>query len=57
AAREGLAAGDVIQEVARRPVTTLDDFQAALKLNDDRPIFLRVFKPRQAQSVFIAVPR
>ncbi|MFO7609002.1 MAG: DegQ family serine endoprotease [Candidatus Krumholzibacteriia bacterium] len=57
AAREGLAAGDVIQEVARRPVTTLDEFQAALKLNDDRPIFLRVFKPRQAQSVFIAVPR
>ncbi|MBE0567113.1 MAG: DegQ family serine endoprotease [Krumholzibacteria bacterium] len=57
AAREGLAAGDVIQEVARRPVTGFGEFQEALGLNDDRPVFLRVYKPRQAQSVFIAVPR
>ena len=57
AAREGLAAGDVIQEVSRRPVESLGDFQAALKLNPERPVFLRVFKPNRGQNVFIALPR
>ncbi len=57
AAREGLATGDVIQEVSRRPVETLADFQEALKLNTDRPVFLRVYKPNRGQNVFIALPR
>jgi len=57
AAREGLAKNDIIQEVGREPVTTLKGFKEALGKNTDRPVFLRVYKPRQQQSVFIAVPR
>ena len=57
AAEAGLARGDVIQEVARREVTSLGDFQDALGVNTDRPIFMRVYKPAQRQSVFVAVPR
>ncbi|MFT5316569.1 MAG: serine protease Do [Candidatus Krumholzibacteriia bacterium] len=57
AAREGLAEGDVIQEVGRKAVTSLGDFKSALNEKTDRPVFLRVFKPAQSRSVFIAVPR
>ncbi len=57
AASAGLARGDVIQEVDRREVTSLGDFQKALRGDTDRPIFMRVFKPRANRSVFIAVPR
>ena len=57
AAREGLSEGDIIQEVGREPVTTLNEFQKALDQNTDRPVFMRVYKPRQQQSIFIAVPR
>ena len=57
AAEAGLARGDVIQEVAQSEVRTLGEFQEALQRGTDRPIFLRVYKPRQRQSVFVAVPR
>jgi Do/DeqQ family serine protease len=57
AAREGLAEGDIILEVGREPVTTLEEFQKALGKNTDRPVFMRVYKLRQGQSTFIAVPR
>ena len=57
AAREGLAEGDIIIEVGREPVTTLSGFKAALGKNTDRPVFLRVYKPRQGQNIYIAVPR
>ncbi len=57
AAREGLAAGDVIQEVGRVDVATLGAFKKALAQKTDRPVFLRVYRPAQKRSVFIAVPR
>ena len=57
AAREGLAEGDVIQEVATDAVSSLKDFQEALGKNTDKPVFMRVYKPRQQASVYIAVPR
>ena len=57
AAGEGLSAGDIILEVGKEPVTTLVGYQKALGKNTDRPVFMRVYKPRQRQSVFIAVPR
>ncbi len=57
AAREGLATGDVIQEVGRDLVLSLGDFKDALAKKTDRPVFLRVYKPGQQRSVFIAVPR
>lgn len=57
AAREGLAEGDVIQEVGRNKIDSLGAFKSALNEKMDRPVFLRVFKPGQNRSVFIAVPR
>jgi serine protease Do len=57
AAGENLAAGDIILEVGKEPVTTLKGYQAALGKNTDRPVFLRVYKPTQRQSIYIAVPR
>lgn len=57
AAREGLAQGDVIQEVGRDEVMNLSAFKDALGKKTDRPVFLRVYKPQQQRSVFIAVPR
>ncbi|RLA04035.1 MAG: hypothetical protein DRQ54_10030 [Gammaproteobacteria bacterium] len=57
AAREGLVEGDVIQEVGRDAVTSLGAFKDALGKKTDRPVFLRVYKPGQQRSVFIAVPR
>jgi len=57
AAREGLAQGDVIQEVGREAVISLEGFKDALGKKTDRPVFLRVYKPGQQRSVFIAVPR
>jgi Do/DeqQ family serine protease len=57
AAEAGLARGDVIQEVAQRQVRNLDEFQESLKEGTDRPVFMRVYKPRQRASVFVAVPR
>jgi len=57
AARQGLAEGDIILEVDGESVTTLADFKSELGKNTGRPIFLRVYKPRVGQSIFIAVPR
>jgi serine protease Do len=54
---EGLQEGDIIVEVNRAPVTTLAEFQAALKRTPERPVFMRVYKPQARQSVFLAVPR
>ncbi|MCP4571363.1 MAG: DegQ family serine endoprotease [bacterium] len=53
----GLARGDVIQEVDRRQVTDLGEFQDAIAQDTGRPVFMRVYKPQQRRSVFIAVPR
>jgi serine protease Do len=57
AAAEGLAEGDIILEVNRQPVTTVEEFKAALARTPDRPVFMRVYKPQAKQSVFLAVPR
>ena len=57
AAGEGLAVGDVIQEVGRTEVTSLGSFKKSLAEKTDRPVFLRVYRPAQKRSVFIAVPR
>lgn len=57
AAREGLAEGDVIQEIRGQKVASLADYQKALAGDKDRPVFMRVYKPQQRLSIFIAVPR
>ncbi|MCB1183011.1 DegQ family serine endoprotease [bacterium] len=57
AAREGLEQGDVIVEVGRVAIDSFQAFQKELGKNTDRPVFLRVFKPTQQRSVFMAVQR
>jgi serine protease Do len=57
AAGEGLAEGDVIQEVNRAKVGSLDEFREALGRSPDRPVFMRVYKPQQRSTIFLAVPR
>ncbi len=57
AAAEGLAEGDIITEVNRMPVGSLEDLKAALARTPDRPVFLRVYKPQAKQTVYLAVPR
>jgi serine protease Do len=57
AANEGLAEGDVIVQINGQPVTTVEEFQAALSRTPDRPVFMRVYKPQAKQNVFLAVPR
>ncbi len=53
AADEGIARGDVILEVNRQPVETLDDMQAALDKSGDRPILLLV--ARRGQVSYLTV--
>ena len=57
AANEGIQEGDVIVEVNRMPVTSLDELKSALARTPDRPVFMRVYKPQARQNVFLAVPR
>lgn len=53
AAAEGIARGDVILEVNRQPVETLDDMKAALDKSGDNPILLRI--SRRGQISFLTV--
>ena len=53
AADAGIQAGDVIQEVNRRPVQSVDDLQTAVKGSNDRPVLLLV--SREGHNVFVTV--
>lgn len=53
AAEEGMQRGDVIIEVNRQPVETLDQMQAALEKSGDRPILLLV--ARRSQVSYLTV--
>jgi len=57
AAREGLAAGDIILEVNTEQVTSLSDYRDAVKTGEDRPYLLRVYRPRTEGRIFLAIPR
>ncbi len=57
AAREGLARGDVIQEINGKNVTSLDDYRRAVERDEDRPIKLRVYRPRNESTVSLFIPR
>ncbi len=57
AARVGLAKGDIIQKVDNQDVKNLNRFKKALGRSKDKPAFLRVYKPSQKRSIYIAVPR
>ncbi|MDX2152412.1 MAG: DegQ family serine endoprotease [Bryobacteraceae bacterium] len=51
----GLRRGDVIQEVNRQPVASIQEFQRAVTAAGDRPVLLLV--NRGGQTTFIAVER
>ena len=53
AAGAGIQAGDVIRSVNRTPVRTVEDLQAAVKSNADRPTLLLV--NREGRDLFVAV--
>jgi serine protease Do len=53
AAEEGIARGDVILEVNRQPVETLEEMQTALDKSGDRPILLLV--ARRGQVSYLTV--
>ncbi len=53
AAEEGIARGDVILEVNRQPVESIDEMQAALEKSGDRPILLLVV--RRGQVSYLTV--
>ncbi len=53
AADEGIARGDVILEVNRQPVGTLDEMQSALEKSGDKPILLLV--ARRGQNSYLTV--
>ncbi len=53
AASEGIERGDVILEVNRQPVETLDQMQTALEKSGDRPILLVV--SRRGQVTYLTV--
>ena len=53
AADAGLEAGDLIEEVNRQPVASVDDLSAAVKKAADRPVLLLV--NREGQEHFVTV--
>ena len=53
AAAAGIQAGDVIQEVNRQVVTSVDDLKAALKKTSDKPTLLLI--SRQGNNLFLTV--
>jgi Do/DeqQ family serine protease len=55
AADAGIQAGDIIEEVNRQPVHSVDDLRAAVRKTTDRPLLLLV--NRKGNSAFVTVPR
>jgi serine protease Do len=53
AADAGVQAGDVIQEVNRQPVKSVDELKAALKKSGDKPTLLLI--QRQGNDIFVTV--
>jgi len=53
AAEAGIQAGDVIQEVNRQPVQSVDELRAAVRRTSDRPVLLLV--NREGRDLFLTV--
>jgi serine protease Do len=53
AAAAGIQPGDIIQEVNRQPVKSVDDLRSALKTTTDKPTLLLV--NRQGNDIFVTV--
>jgi S1-C subfamily serine protease len=58
AGHAGLAAGDIIREIDRRPIRTMADFQAAVRSLDPRlPVLLQIQRGELAVYVALALRR
>ena len=55
AADAGLQVGDIIEEVNRQPVHSIEDLRAVVRKTTDRPLLLLVH--RKGNSVFVTVPQ
>lgn len=53
AAAEGIARGDVILEINRQPVRSLDEVQAAIDRSGSRPILLLI--SRRGQTIYLTI--
>ena len=53
AAAAGIQPGDIIQEVNRQPVKSVEDLRSALKKSTDRPTLLLI--NRQGSDIFVTV--
>ena len=53
AAKAGVQAGDLIQEVNRQPVQSVDELRAAVRRTSDRPVLLLV--NREGRDLFLTV--
>jgi S1-C subfamily serine protease len=53
AADAGIQPGDVIEEVNRQPVNTVDDLRATVRKTTDRPLLVLV--NRQGSEIFVTV--
>jgi Do/DeqQ family serine protease len=53
AARAGIQAGDVIQEINRQPVETIDQLRAEVRKTTDRPVLLLV--NREGRDLYVTV--
>jgi len=53
AAAAGIQAGDIIQEVNRQPVKSVDELKAALRKTNDKPTLLLIH--RQGNDIFLTV--
>jgi S1-C subfamily serine protease len=53
AAEAGIEPGDVIEEVNRQPVRSVDELRAAVRESDDRPALVLV--DRKGASLFLTL--
>ena len=53
AAEAGVQTGDVIQEVNRQPVQSVDELRAAVRRTSDRPVLL--LANREGRDLFLTV--
>ena len=53
AAAEGITRGDVILEINKKSVNTIEDVQTALEKSGDRPILLLI--SRKGQTIYLTV--
>jgi S1-C subfamily serine protease len=57
AQREGLARGDIIMELNRERLDSVRDYRDALRRDEDKPFFLRIYRPQQEARLYLAIPR